>query len=124
MIGSEREQRQVACPLDGRRQVPLTLGAVSGFFAGFDPATVSNKSTNAGNIFVIDSVFLAVTLAAAAAAAAERRACALGGSGSGDFLPRGMDCGTARQTPAGSHAETATRAVPPRLLLGCLSQVR
>ena len=84
----------MACPLDGRRQVPLTLGAVSGFSAGFDPTTVSNKSTNAGNIFVIDSVFLAVTLAAAEAAADERRACPLGGSVNGNFLPRGMDSGT------------------------------
>ena len=61
-------------PLDGRSQVSLTLGAVSRFLAGFDSATVGNKTPDARNILVIDGVFLAETLAPASTAAAERRA--------------------------------------------------
>jgi hypothetical protein len=74
MVRGEWQQGEMACPLDGRCQVSLTLGTVSRFLAGFDSTTIGDKTPDARNVLVIDRVFFAVALASASAAASERRA--------------------------------------------------
>ena len=110
--------------LDSDGQVSMALRAVARFLTCLDSTTVGDEAADARNIFVVDSRLFAETLSASATAATERWAAATGlwGSGGCHFSPRGKDSGATKRLARFTPKETATRAVPPRLLMGCLQQ--
>ena len=86
--------------LDSGCQISLALRTVARLFAGFDATTISDKSPDACNIFVVNGALFAVALASTSGSAAAEwwAACVtLSCSGGCHFLPRGKDSRTIRQ---------------------------
>ena len=107
---------------DSDCQCSLTFSAVTGFLPRFNTSSIRYKPTDIRYVFVIDFGFFTKTLPPPPASTSKCWACTLRCSWACHFLPRGTDSGTIGLTVQ-PRMETATRAVPPRLLLDYFHQV-